>query len=77
MQMPDIGVVQEAYGMRDANQLLEKGWTLLAVVAVNNDQPAAGLVTCYILGNPPSPQARSRAAVFSKRCRLKCGADRT
>jgi hypothetical protein len=66
MQMHDVGVVQEAYGMRDANQLLGKGWTLLAVVAVNNDQPTTGLVTCYILGKPAQPASQIPSGGFQQ-----------
>lgn len=48
-QMIEVDVIKEAYGSREANQLLDQGWKLLAVIAaIGPQQP--GLMPCYVFG---------------------------
>jgi len=54
--MHEAQQVTEVYSPQEANQLLKKGWTLIAVVAVSNPNKLDITCTCYVLGQTaPAP----------------------
>ncbi|HGM4965932.1 TPA: hypothetical protein ACKP0L_004267 [Pseudomonas putida] len=50
MQMSDAGEVMQVAGYGRANELLQEGWFLLAVVPHSNNQGQAHVA--YVLGKP-------------------------
>jgi len=56
MQMHETQQVKEVYSPQEANQLLQKGWTLLTVVAVSSPHKLDALIPCYVFGQKdPAP----------------------